>query len=201
MDGARGLGLLDDSFEEGSDAGKQKAHRRQSNYSNGSSAVTEQDRVGRGGGNVDEEYDRGATYLRSWLFTVRRVLTTYYFVTSFVLIFFFALKVSVFACVCHTDPVDDVVLRDRLWPDTDVFGARVHGCDPVVASCDHRQCVQSHVFVFLVPDGHCCNGHIELGNVGTHAPILFAMFIALHRCLGAAHQLLVRTGAAGVEAV
>jgi hypothetical protein len=93
MDGARGFGLLDDSFEEGSDASKPKAPRRQSNYSNGSSAVTDHERLDRGGGNRDDEYDRGSAYLRSWLFTVRRVLTTYYFVTSFVLIFFFALKV------------------------------------------------------------------------------------------------------------
>ncbi len=101
MDGPRGLSLLNDSVEEAAGAGHSPAKRRTSQISHGSSSTgMDRDGFGEIGPEGLSPVQRGADYVRSWLFTVRRLLTTYYFVMSFVLIFCFAIKVRVYRQHC-----------------------------------------------------------------------------------------------------
>ena len=95
LDGPRGLSLLDSSFEEPTrPAAEKEKSRRQSNISL-ESASTDHDHAAMRDAQSPEA--RGALYLRSWLFPVRRVLTAYYFLTSLVFIFCFTTKVR-----CHS---------------------------------------------------------------------------------------------------
>ena len=85
LDGPRGLHLLTDSID-----GTPHTKRRGSHTSNTTSS-TENDAYP--ANQPDSPSLRGVEYLRSWLFVVRRALTTYYFLTSFVLLFCFGIKV------------------------------------------------------------------------------------------------------------
>lgn len=169
LDGPKGFVLLDDSYEEPRGVGKPKGNRRQSNISNGSSAVTERDdRHGDGGAHGLQSnlprHDRGVAYLRHWLFTVRRLLATYYFITSFVLIFFLSLKVKPH---CSVD-MSQLRFGDDDWlcvVCAGVFGDRVHNRESFITNGYSRHRVSNYVRNLFVPGRYGDCRRFQLGQL------------------------------------